>query len=195
LSSLPREEEPWLKWRWLADYQNHSLASRLGADAEPYLVKVPEKRYLFADFLDPSPYTPPGSPWYVMDRQPRCSMVELRFAGVPESPGVYAVYREGQQVYVGETSSLHTRICRCHLSQSRTMTTSALRRNVAEYLGVATAAAIKSGAHTPTPQQVAAIGAWMAECDIAWVDCESKKEAMRFERELRQQRMPPLNKI
>jgi hypothetical protein len=77
LESHAQESKVWLKWRWLADYQNHALKAGL-REPEAYLVKVPEQRYLFADFLDPLWHTAPGSPWYIMDRQSRYPIGELR---------------------------------------------------------------------------------------------------------------------
>ena len=69
------------------------------------------------------------------------------------------------------------------------------RENVAEHLGFATAATIKSGDHTPTLQQLDAVQAWIADCDIAWIECESKRHAKALERELKKQQLPQLTKL
>jgi hypothetical protein len=196
LSAHARESDVWLKWRWLADYQNHVLKA-WHREPESYLIDVPEERYLFADFLDPLWYTAPGSPWYDMDRRSRYPMGELRLShsDLPSEPGVYAVYRQGVRVYVGETSSLYGRIWRCHMSRSRSMRDSALRRNVAEHLGFATAADIYSGAHVSTDEQVGQVTAWLDECEVAWIERDSKREARALEADLKQQYLPPLTKV
>jgi hypothetical protein len=188
--------EVWLKWRWLADYQNHALASRL-SDPERYFVTVPELRYQFVDFLDPAPYTPPGSPWYVLDRQARYPLLEMRLShsSIPSEPGVYALYRGEKRVYVGETSSLHGRIWGGHMSRSKSMRGSALRRNVAEHLGFGSAANIYAGSTTVSDVQRETVSRWIEDCDIAWHECGSKKEARALERSLREQDLPPLNKM
>jgi hypothetical protein len=58
-----------------------------------------------------------------------------------ESPGVYTLYRDGAPTYVGlaEKQSLRGRFWGSHRSRGVSMTGSALRRNVAEHLGIATA--------------------------------------------------------
>jgi hypothetical protein len=195
LASNARESEVWLKWRWLADYQNHALKAGL-REPDEYLVEVPEQRYLFADFLDPLWHTAPGSPWYMMDRQSRYLIGELRYSqsDLPAEPGVYALYRRGRRMYVGETSSLYTRIWGCHMCLSKSMKTSALRRNVAEHLGFATASDIYAGADSLTDEQVKQVGDWLNECEIAWIERDSKKEARTLERELKNQELPPLTK-
>lgn len=178
-----------------SEYHNHVLASRL-INPEPYLVALPEVRHHFADFLDPMPSTEPGSPWYIMDRVDRSSVGELGFdLLVPDMPGVYAVYRDGLRQYVGATKNLHTRIVRYHLSQSPKMADSALRRNVAEMLGFASAAAIKDGSYVPTTTQAAEVHRWLLDCEIAWIECASRADALAEERKLKHQQLPPLTKL
>lgn len=74
------------------------------------------------------------------------------------------------------------------------MGNSALRRNIAEVLGFAKAASIKDGSYVPTNTQVASIRNWLLDCEIAWIECDSKADARAEERELKNQYMPPLTK-
>jgi hypothetical protein len=48
------------------------------------------------------------------------------------------------------------------------MTGSALRRNVAEYLGVATSADIKARRYQPTAREVLVVRAWLDGCENAF---------------------------
>ena len=195
LSSLRENSDAWLKWRWAGEYQNHSIASRL-VDPEPYLVPIPSVCHHFSDFLDTTPATAAGSPWYIMDRQDRISIGELGFPSfVPETPGVYALYRAGIRQYVGATKNLHTRLVRYHLGKSRTMRDSALRRNVAELLGFASASAIKEGRYLPTDDQVTQVQRWICGCAVAWKEHETRGEAMAFEARLKEQLLPKLTKL
>ncbi len=53
------------------------------------------------------------------------------------------------------------------------MTGSALRRNVAELLGIATAREIKRRAYQPTLRDAAEVNEWLDACEIAWIACDS----------------------
>lgn len=83
------------------------------------------------------------SPWERMDAQPRRSMKTLKAADLPGDPGCYALYRGTSRMYVGRADCLHNRVWKNHSGRGPVMTGSALRRNVAEHLGVATANEIK----------------------------------------------------
>lgn len=109
LANLPRYSEPWLKWRWLADYQTYALKSR-HPDPDPFLVPSDGDRVAFASFNDPLPDTPPGSPWYVMDRMSFYRLDHLDDPPVSGQPGVYAIYSEDRQrLFVRSARNLHER--------------------------------------------------------------------------------------
>lgn len=93
-----------------------------------------------------------GPLWAVMDGMPRVPMGELRKADLPEEPGVYALYRDGRAVYVGlaERQTLQGRIWKNHRGRGVSMTGWAMRRNVAERLGIASSADIKARRYQPT---------------------------------------------
>jgi hypothetical protein len=183
-------DKPWEKWRWLAEYQNHALTSRL-ANPEPYMVDLGEQRHQFRDFLDEGPYTPPGSAWYVLDRQSRAKAGQADF--LPDTPGVYAFYRSNVRAYVGATGNLLRRVDKEHLGRSVAMANSALRRNLAEMLGVGDAAAIRERRVRPSTSDVDRVAAWLDKCEIGWQECETEGDALALVAELRREHLPPLN--
>jgi hypothetical protein len=129
-----------------------------------------------------------------MDRQPRRSMKHLVRDDIPTSPGVYALYRSGERVYAGKADSLRERIWKNHSGRGPVMTSSALRRNIAERLGIASAADIKAGRYQPDPGEVARVRVWLDRCEIAWRECESSAAALRLETAMKAEEMPPLTK-
>ena len=129
-----------------------------------------------------------------MDARQRISMRTLVAADLPESPGVYALYRQRKRMYVGKASDLRHRVWKNHSGRGPVMTTSAMRRNVAEYLGIATADDIKERRYQPTPAEVRAVRDWLDGCDIAWVKCESSAAAKDLEDDFKREYMPPLTK-
>lgn len=121
----------------------------------------------------------------------------LRSDDLPHpQPGVYAFYRNGDPQYVGlaERQSLRGRIWGSHRGRGVSMTGSALRRNVAEHLGIADAGDIKKRLYKPFPAEAARVVAWIDACEIAWIACGSAQEARQLERALKFEWMPPLTK-
>lgn len=129
-----------------------------------------------------------------MDEQPRRSMVELQAVEIPESPGVYALYRGGEQMYVGKADCLHDRTWKNHSGRGTVMTSSAMRRNIAEFLRIATAADIKARRYQLTAEEVTAVRVWLDACEIAWVECATKADAKRLEDDSKAEYKPPLTK-
>ena len=74
------------------------------------------------------------------------------------------------------------------------MTSSALRRNIAEYLGFAAANEIKTRAYQCTTEEVAAVRAWLDGCEIAWITCKTKQAASELEDDFKREYKPPLTK-
>src|SRR5262245_47157905 len=91
---------------------------------------------------------------------------DLTFGTVPSNPGVYAWYRRGRAVYVGKADSLARRVWSNHLGQSRSMSGSAFRRNVAEHLGIATSADIKAKRYVLNEAQLRAVRLWIEGCRV-----------------------------
>jgi len=124
-------------------------------------------------------------------------MRALRAEDLPHpEPGVYALYRHGKPMYVGlaEKQSLRDRVWGSHRSRGVSMTGSALRRNITEHLGIATAAAIKKRPYPPTWADAARVVAWIDACQVTWIPCASSQEAHSLERDMKAEWMPPLTK-
>jgi excinuclease UvrABC nuclease subunit len=135
------------------------------------------------------------SDWTTMDAQPR------RLAGtisaeahIPDRPGVYALYRDGARLYVGKADRLCSRLWRNHLRKSASMTNSALRRNVAEHLGIATAADIKARRYAPSAVDAKRVSDFIAACEVAWIETATSADALALEARLKREHQPPLTK-
>jgi excinuclease UvrABC nuclease subunit len=133
--------------------------------------------------------------WSKMHEQPRRPIAGLSQADLPVSPGVYAFYREGEAIYVGKAASLRARLWTNHLRRGASMTNSAFRRNVAAHLGIASSADIKARRYVTTVDEAARVSAWIAECELAWLECDSELEAVLLETALKSEVKPPLTKI
>ena len=132
--------------------------------------------------------------WNTMDAQTRTSMATLKAVNIPAVPGVYALYRDGDRVYIGKAKSLRNRIWKNHSARGEVMTGSAMRRNIAEHLGIGSAADIKSRRYQPTPAEVSVTREWLDGCEIAWLECESGGQAEALEDKLKIEFRPPLTK-
>lgn len=186
--------EPWLKWRWLADYQNHALAGRL-SDPDPYVVPVGPANAQFASFLDPTWGTAPGSPWYRMDRQSRSSLAQPDVAGfLPAGPATYATYREdGERLWVGAARNLSARLEGGDLRATQAgIKKSALARAFANDLGIAKSDAIASGNYVPTADDVAHVHAELRQCFVACTEFGTFAMARDHARDLLEQFRPRL---
>lgn len=122
-----------------------------------------------------------GPRWKAMDARPRRLMANLRKVNIPESPGVYAVYRDGERMYVGKANCLRNRVWKDHWGLGKCLTGSALRRNVAEHLDIASSADIKARRYQLTAEEVAAVRLWLDGCDIAWIKRNTEVAAERLE--------------
>jgi hypothetical protein len=121
-------------------------------------------------------------------------MATLRAPAIPESPGVYALYLAGTRIYVGKADCLRDRVWKSHSGRGAVMTKSALRRNVAELIGIAAAADIKARRYQPSPEQVAVVREWLDGCDVAWVERETKRAAKTLEDDMKDEYKPRLTK-
>jgi hypothetical protein len=130
-----------------------------------------------------------------MKARPRHRLAQLRGAALPARPGVYSLWRDGEAVYVGKAKSLADRLGKAHRGRSQSMGSSALRRNVAEHLGIATAAAIKDGAHPVTREEADRVNAWLDGCKAAWVEARSEEAALKLEKALKREWRPLLTKV
>lgn len=135
-----------------------------------------------------------GPLWDRMNAQPRSRASKLTRADVPDHPGVYAWYRRGRAVYVGKGDRLVERAWADHMSQSKSLATSAFRRNIAELLGYGLANHIKQKHVRLTLPQLATVREWVVSCSVAWIEVDSIKEAKRLEDAMKAERLPPLTK-
>ncbi|WP_411910658.1 GIY-YIG nuclease family protein [Actinotalea sp. M2MS4P-6] len=116
---------------------------------------------------------------------------------IPNAPGVYVWFREGEPVYVGEArgaGGLRGRL-RAHLATGVDLSRSTLRASVAvKELGISRAHARSRPSHV-TPDQVEAVNRWLRSCDLGWVTCDTADGAHELEARLRAEWLPPLNRL
>lgn len=93
-------------------------------------------------------------------------------------------------MYVGKAGCLRDRVWGNHSGRGASLTSSALRRNVAEHLGISTAKAIKKREHRPTPEEVARVREWVDGCEVTWHAIETKPAAVALETALKAEWMP-----
>jgi hypothetical protein len=75
------------------------------------------------------------------------------------------------------------------------MTSSALRRNICQFLGIATAADIKAGRYRTTLDDAEQQIRWLAGCAFAWIECATAADALALETALRKEFRPPFNQL
>ncbi len=121
-------------------------------------------------------------------------MSGLKQSDIPPSPGVYALYRRGRPMYVGKATSRQDRVWKNHSGRGTGMGTSALRRNVAEHLGIATAKDIKDRIYKVTDAEASRVRRWLDGCEIAWRECETEAAAKALETAMKAEYLPPLTK-
>lgn len=134
--------------------------------------------------------------WKRVDDLPRHPFASLERAALPDAPGVYAFYRDGKRMYVGKATrqTVRDRVWKCHRGRGKSMGNSAFRRNVAEMLGIASARAIKKGAHAISDDEVQRVNGWLDACELACVALSSAASATAVEDALKAEFMPPLTK-
>lgn len=121
-------------------------------------------------------------------------MSSLEKEDIPLDPGVYALYRSGKPMYVGKAKSLQGRIWKNHSGRGLGMGTSAMRRNVAEHLGIATANDIKKELYRVGAEEAGRVRAWLDRCEIAWRKCPTEAAAVKLEKAMKAEYLPPLTK-
>lgn len=129
-----------------------------------------------------------------MDRRPRYDMGGLAKRDIPLSPGVYALYRSDEPTYVGKAKCLQNRVWKNHGGRGLGMGTSAMRRNIAEHLGIAEAKDIKKGVHRITTEEASRVRAWLDGCEIAWRECADESAAKELETAMKREYLPVLTK-
>ena len=133
--------------------------------------------------------------WTRMDAEPRHRVPQLQRRHIPMSPGVYALYRKGERMYVGKATSLRSRVGGQHGAKGASMTNSALRRNVCQLLEIAAAADIKARRYRTTDTDAERVTEWLAACEFTWIECASPAQALELETPMRGEFKPPLNRL
>lgn len=132
--------------------------------------------------------------WEEMRAAPRRPAEKVTRTDIPDAPGVYAWWRDGVAVYVGEAkTSLRRRLAE-HLGTRADLSRSTLRRSVALVeLGIPRA--VSSVRPTQVSQaQADAVSRWLRACEVSWLACETAADAHAFESALRAESLPPLNR-
>ena len=70
----------------------------------------------------------------------------------------------------------------------------ALRRNVAEHLGIATAAEIKKGLYPCSEEEVARVNEYLSSCSAAWIETEGEQAALDLEDAFKAEYTPRLTR-
>jgi hypothetical protein len=131
-----------------------------------------------------------------MRAQPRRSLADLNKADIPTDPGVYSFFRKGMPIYVGKALSLQDRIWTKHLSRSRSMHTSAFRRNVADdEFGIAKADDIYHRRYRLSADELARVRSWIEGCEVAWISRPSEPDAVALETVMKAEWLPPLTRV
>ncbi|UIP59539.1 hypothetical protein DSM26151_24500 [Agromyces marinus] len=114
---------------------------------------------------------------------------------MPIEPGVYLWRRDGEVNYVGTATSLRGRVWRKHLGRGVSLGGSSLRRNICELIyGIPTTVTGSKDRQKVTPEQAAAIRAWLDGCTISWTISDSAADALALETVLLGEYRPPLNR-
>ncbi len=132
--------------------------------------------------------------WSLMHRCNRFGMTKLRKDDIPMSAGVYVLYRHGKPQYVGKAKCLQNRVWKNHGGRGLGMGTSAMRRKVAERLGIAEAKDIKAGRYRITAKEAARVRAWLDGCEMTWQECSDEAAAKALETAMKREYLPPLTK-
>lgn len=128
-----------------------------------------------------------------MQDQPRHRLPDLGGDRLPTLPGVYAIWHDDVPVYVGKAKSLQGRLGKAHRGRGVSMTNSALRRNVAENLSIATANDIKTG-RPVTRAEADQVNAWLDGCTASWLTVDSEEAALQLESAFKREWLPQLTK-
>lgn len=132
-----------------------------------------------------------------MNARPRRPAAALAVEDIPRRPGVYAWYHDSEPVYSGRAvgaDGLYGRVWKNHLKTGTDLSRSSFRRNVCEHLGIAPTSKTKLRPTLLTGDEVVPVNQWIAECEVAWLECDSAAEAKELEKALHGEWLPPLSR-
>lgn len=117
---------------------------------------------------------------------------------IPLAPGVYIWFRDGYPLYVGRAigkkGGLRQRL-RAHLAQGPDLSRSTLRASVAVSQINVSRSIARRRPSIMTAQQIALVNEWIAECELGWIACDTRPEALILEKNLRDEWLPELNLV
>jgi len=135
----------------------------------------------------------PSSPeWNALLARPRQSAATVQRRDLPDAPGVYAWFRDGECVYLGKASNLRSRLG-THLGTSLDLSRSTLRSWVAVRELNLTREYTRRRPTVMTDGQVAIFTQRVRSCDLAWMTTASSGDAASLEARLLAVWRPPIN--
>jgi hypothetical protein len=135
-----------------------------------------------------------GQLWNQMNATNRSPAETITRPSIPDAPGVYAWYREGEPVYAGKAKNLKTRLW-THLATTPDLSRSAFRRNVCEHLGIADTSITKQRPTRMKATDVEPVNTWIRQCEIGWIELATPGDAVSVEARLLAEWSPPLNRL
>ncbi|MEV7874193.1 GIY-YIG nuclease family protein [Microbacterium sp. NPDC089188] len=135
----------------------------------------------------------PDTPeWSDLLSKPRRLAMDVQRNDVPEQPGVYAWFRDGECVYLGKASDLRSRLV-THLGTSLDLSRSTLRSWVeVRELGLAREYTRRRPT-VMTGEQVAIVNGWLRGCELAWMTSDTREDAAALEARLLAAHRSPIN--
>jgi hypothetical protein len=138
-----------------------------------------------------------GELWQLMNSQTRAGAATLTGKDIPTRPGIYAWYRDGQAIYSGRAigaDGLRGRIWKNHLATGNDLSRSSFRRNVCEHLGIAPTSTTTTRPAPLTAADVEPVNHWIRQCEVAWIECPIPDAAVKLEKALHTEWLPPLSR-
>lgn len=139
--------------------------------------------------------TRPGALWKRVERATRRPLRSLTDSTVPNGPGVCVIFHEGESVFVSKgvgKEGLRGRL-RSHRATDADLSRSTLRASVAvELLGVSRWTARQRPAVLPE-WAIESVNKYLAECEVAWIECDNAEEASELKRGLLREYRPEYN--
>lgn len=138
-----------------------------------------------------------GPLWAGINDQPRRSAIHLSRGDIPRKPGVYVWYRDGRPIYSGRAvgkDGLRGRVWSDHLKKGTDLSRSSFRRNVCAHLGIAETNKTTLRPTVMTVSEIEPVNRWVRECEVTWIECETRSDAVNLEKALLGEWMPPLSR-
>lgn len=132
--------------------------------------------------------------WASLRELERTPAGELDVDRLSGAPGIYAWWRDGEPLYLGEGVNLRKRLKK-HLRRTPgSVRTSTFKRSVAAELGIATRAELgKGGTRVLDETELDQVLGYLYGCEVSWALAATKADARRIERALLAEYRPPLN--